>query len=107
MEIRANRNSTLDGLNSLLGAAAAAPASSPAVSSYDPTDQSVDAGDFPSLDGDWATLSTAGSSIAQAAGDAGVREDKVSAVRASLAAGTYSVPAQAVASRAIGVMLGL
>ena len=55
---------------------------------------------------DWATLSHAGNQAVQAAGDAGVRQDKVAAVRAALTAGTYAVPASTVATHAIGAMLG-
>jgi anti-sigma28 factor (negative regulator of flagellin synthesis) len=64
-------------------------------------------GETTSLDPDWATLSIAGSQAAQSADGGGVREDKVAAVRASLTAGTYVVPASHVAQRAIGAMLGL
>jgi negative regulator of flagellin synthesis FlgM len=40
------------------------------------------------------------------AGDAEVRMDKVASIQAALAAGTYNVPAAAVASRVVDSMLG-
>jgi flagellar biosynthesis anti-sigma factor FlgM len=55
---------------------------------------------------DVATLSSAGSEVAQSAADDGVRMDKVSSIQAALAAGTYNVPASAVASRMVDAMLG-
>jgi negative regulator of flagellin synthesis FlgM len=56
--------------------------------------------------GDRATLSSAGSEIAQTSADSGVRMEKVAAVQAALAAGTYSVPAKAVAEKIADAMLG-
>jgi negative regulator of flagellin synthesis FlgM len=58
------------------------------------------------LGSDRATLSGAGSEISQTATDSGVRTDKVSAIQAALAAGSYSVPASAVASKMVDAMLG-
>jgi len=89
----------LDGLRSLLGvpqttATATQPAKSGTVK---------DGGAFSS---DSATLSSAGSEVAQTATDGGVRMDKVSSIQAALAAGTYNVPASAVASRMVDAMLG-
>jgi negative regulator of flagellin synthesis FlgM len=55
---------------------------------------------------DQATLSSAGSEVALTAADPGVRTDKVAAVQAALAAGTYAVPASAVASKVVDSMLG-
>lgn len=54
---------------------------------------------------DVATLTPAGSLAAQSAPDSDVRMDKVAAVQQALAAGTYSVPASAVADKMIGQML--
>ena len=54
---------------------------------------------------DQATLSSAASEVSQAASGEGVRADKVAAVQAALAAGTYSVPASAVASKLVDSML--
>jgi negative regulator of flagellin synthesis FlgM len=93
MEIRGD----MDGLKSLLGISQAAP-------------NQVQGGKSPSvrdggpLSADTATLSSAGTVVAQEAGD--VRMDKVAAVQAALAAGTYNVPASAVASRVMDAMLG-
>jgi flagellar biosynthesis anti-sigma factor FlgM len=95
MEIR----NDMDGLKSLLGISQAAP-------------NQVQAGkgagvrDAGPLSADTATLSSAGSVVAQDAADGGVRMDKVAAVQAALAAGTYSVPSSAVASRVVDAMLG-
>jgi flagellar biosynthesis anti-sigma factor FlgM len=57
------------------------------------------------LSSDRATLSSAGSEVSQTASDDGVRMDKVSGVQAALAAGTYNVPASAVASKMVDAML--
>jgi negative regulator of flagellin synthesis FlgM len=57
------------------------------------------------FDADRATLSAAGSEVAQTAADGGVRMEKVAGVQAALASGTYSVPAQAVASKMVDAML--
>ena len=51
-------------------------------------------------------MSSAGSEVSLTAGDDGVRTDKVAAIQAALAAGTYNVPASAVASRMVDAMLG-
>ncbi len=91
------RNS-LDGLRSLLGVNQPAPSAPQGKSST--TAQSTSA-----LDGDSATLSSAANEISQSASSEGVRTDKVAAVQAALAAGTYSVPASAVASKVIDSML--
>jgi flagellar biosynthesis anti-sigma factor FlgM len=56
--------------------------------------------------GDRATLSAAASQVASSANDASVRMDKVVAIQSALAAGTYTVPASAVASKLIDSMLG-
>jgi negative regulator of flagellin synthesis FlgM len=58
------------------------------------------------LVGDHATLSTAGTEVAQTANESGVRTDKVAAVEAALAAGSYSVPSAAVAGKVVDAMLG-
>ena len=57
------------------------------------------------FDTDRATLSTAGSEVAQTAGDGGVRMGKVAAVQVAMQAGTYSVPADAVAAKMVDAML--
>ena len=58
------------------------------------------------LGADRATLSSAASQMAQAAGDEGVRTEKVVEIQAALANGSYSVPASAVASKMVDAMLG-
>jgi negative regulator of flagellin synthesis FlgM len=91
------RNS-LEGLKSLLGTSQAAPAATPQTKSS----ASTSAG---GLGSDRATFSSAGSEVAQAAADSGVRMDKVASIQAALAAGTYSAPASAVASKLVTSML--
>lgn len=56
--------------------------------------------------GDRATLSSAASQVAGSADDSSVRMDKVMAIQSALAAGTYNVPASAVASKVVDSMLG-
>src|SRR5208282_4128404 len=90
------RNS-LDGLRSLLGVNPTAPSA--------PQSKGGTTAAPSSFDSDRATFSSAASEVSQAALGEGVRTDKVSAVQAALAAGTYSVPASAVASRMIDSML--
>jgi negative regulator of flagellin synthesis FlgM len=92
------RNS-LEGLKSLLGTAPAAPAST------QQTRSGVAAGSN-ALGSDSATLSSAGSEVSLTAAESGVRMDKVASIQAALAAGTYSVPASAVASKVVDAMLG-
>jgi len=58
------------------------------------------------LGSDQAAFSSAGSEISQTEGDMEVRMDKVAGIQAALAAGTYKVPAVAVASRVVDSMLG-
>jgi anti-sigma28 factor (negative regulator of flagellin synthesis) len=40
------------------------------------------------------------------AGDDGVRMDKVSSIQSAIAAGTYNIPASAVATKMVDAMLG-
>ncbi len=95
MDIR----SGLDGLKTILGVTPAVPASPE-------RNQGGQTAERGSLSNDSATVSSAGSEVAQTAAEAGVRADKVAAVQAALAAGTYEVPASAVASKVIDSMLG-
>ena len=90
------RNS-LEGLRSLLGVSASPPAATDAKAG---TQQGASA-----LSTDRATLSSAGSEVSQSAAESGVRMDKVESIQAALAAGTYNVPAAAVASKMVGAML--
>jgi negative regulator of flagellin synthesis FlgM len=91
-------SNNLDGLRSLLGVNSSAAPTTPAKNGAAST---VLGG----LGGDQATLSSAASQVSQAAGDDGVRWDKVAQIQAALASGTYSVPASAVASRMVDSML--
>ncbi len=93
MDIRNN----LDGLKSLLGVESTATSRQPART------QTVS---DPALGSDRATLSNAATEFSQAARAEDVRAEKVAAVHAALAAGTYSVPASAVASKLVDAMLG-
>lgn len=95
MDIR----SSLDGLKSLLGVTPASQAGT------QPARGGGATRDTGAVSSDRATLSDAGSEVAQSAADGGVRLDKVASVQAALAAGTYSVPAGAVASRMVDAML--
>ena len=87
----------LEGLKSLLGLnpAASAPTQSKGGAATVQGD----------IDGDRATLSSAASEVSQSASAKSVRMDKVLAVQAALAAGTYNVPASAVASKMVDSML--
>ena len=91
------RNS-LDGLKSLLGVTTPAPAA--------PQTRSNTAAGGSALGSDQATFSSAGSEVSLTAAEPGVRADKVASVQAALAAGTYNVPASAVASKLVDSMLG-
>lgn len=92
------RNS-LEGLKSLLGTA-------PAASASTQQSQSSAAAGSNALGSDSATLSSAGSEVSQTAAESGVRMDKVAGIQEALAAGTYNVPASAVASKVVDSMLG-
>ena len=90
------RNS-LDGLRSLLGVNA--------TTTTAPQSKGNTSAASSSFDSDQATFSSAANEVSQAASGEGVRADKVAAVQAAIAAGTYNVPATAVASRMIDSML--
>ncbi len=95
MDIR----SSLDGLKTLLGVNPATPAAPSRAQIGKPAEEG-------SLSNDRATLSSAGSEVALAASDGGVRTGKVAEIQAALQAGTYSVPASAVAAKVVDSMLG-
>jgi flagellar biosynthesis anti-sigma factor FlgM len=95
MDIR----SSLDGLKSLLGVGQT---STPAAQ---PRNGAGSAQNGSALGSDRATVSSAGSEVSQAASDPGVRLDKVASIQSALSAGTYNVPASAVASKMIDSML--
>lgn len=94
MDIR----SSLDGLKSMLGV------TQPATTATH--SKGAGAAGETALGADQATLSSAGSEVSMTAAQSGVRADKVAAVQAALAAGTYNVPASAVASKLVDSMLG-
>ena len=94
MDIR----SSLYGLKTLLGVSPAATAAAQRPKAGPATEGS-------SLNADRATLSSAGSEVAQSAIDGGVRADKVAEIRNALEAGTYDVPASAVAAKLVDSML--
>jgi negative regulator of flagellin synthesis FlgM len=94
MEIR----NSLDGLKSLLGTTAPAATETKAGNG-----SSTAASGFA---GDHATFSNAASEVSQSLSEPGVRMDKVASVQAALAAGTYNVPASAVAGKMVDAMLG-
>ncbi|MGD0788619.1 MAG: flagellar biosynthesis anti-sigma factor FlgM [Terracidiphilus sp.] len=95
MDIR----SSLDGLKSLLGVTQQLPAA--------PQAKSNAAAAGSAFANDRATFSSAGNEVSLTAADPGVRADKVASVQAAIAAGTYNVPASAVASKVVDSMLGL
>ena len=94
MDIR----TSLDGLKSLLGVTSQ---TQPAVGPKGNATTGASA-----LGSDRATLSSAGSEVSLTAGEDGVRPEKVAGVQAALAAGTYNVPASAVASKMVDAMQG-
>ena len=95
-----NVRNDVEGVKSLLGvqsqpisSAAASHASQPGTSET-------------SLGADEATVSSAGTTVSQAASASDVRLDKVEAVKSAIAAGTYSVPSSAVAGKVVDSLLG-
>lgn len=94
MDIR----SSLDGLKSLLGVT---PPDSAA-----PQTKGNAAVSGSGLGSDRATFSSAGSEVSLTAAEPDVRAEKVAGVQAAMAAGTYNVPASAVASKVVDFMLG-
>jgi flagellar biosynthesis anti-sigma factor FlgM len=94
MDIR----SSLEGLKSIFGA------SSP-TSPAPPPKSGAQTGPS-ALASDRATLSSAASEVSQTAADSDVRTDKVAGIQTQIAAGTYNVPASAVASKMVVSMLG-
>lgn len=94
MDIR----SSLDGLKTLLGV-------TPTVTTGVQKAKVGSSQDANSLTNDRATLSSAGSEVAQSAADSGVRAAKVAEIQAALQAGTYDVPASAVATKMVDAML--
>ena len=96
MDIR----TSLDGLKSFLGVSQTDSASMGTAKAASVGMTTSDTGS------DRATLSSAASQVASTSDDASVRMDKVASIQSALAAGTYNVPASAVASRLVDSMLG-
>ena len=94
MDIR----SSLEGLRALFGVNSTEPSAPQAKSNAGAALSST-------FDSDRATLSSAASEMSQADSGEGVRMDKVAAVQAALAEGTYNVPASAVASKLVDAMM--
>jgi flagellar biosynthesis anti-sigma factor FlgM len=90
------RNS-LDGLRSLLGVNPTPPSTPQSKGSL------ATAGS--GFDSDRATFSAAANEVSQALSDEGVRTEKVASIQSALVAGTYDVPAAAVASKLVDAML--
>ncbi len=91
------RNS-FEGLKSLLGVVSTSQAR-PQLTHSARADEAV-------LGNDHATLSSAASEVSQAASEDGVRMEKVAGIKAALDAGSYNVPASAVAAKIVDAMLG-
>ena len=89
----------VEGLKTLLGV------TSTALAQEQKAKNGPSAGATP-LGGDRATLSGAGTEASLAVAESGVRADKVAAVKAAVAAGTYNVPSAVVAGKVIDAMLG-
>ncbi len=88
----------VDGLKTLLGM--------PSMGSTPPEPVKSDASSNASaFAGDRATLSRAASNISEATSGSDARMEKVAAVQAAIAAGSYSVPASAVAGKVVDAML--
>ena len=94
MEIR----NTAEDLKSLLGVPSTSASLAQHVRKASDGAQSV-------LESDRATLSGAGTEASMSATDDALRVDKIAEVQAALTAGTYRVPAEAVASRLVDAML--
>lgn len=92
------RNS-LEGLKTILGVSQPTTAATPGKSNNSLSGSSA-------MGADQATLSSAGSAVSTTLGDSSVRADKVASIQAALAAGTYNVPASALASKLVESMLG-
>lgn len=91
---------SLDGLKTLLGVSSVGSSSPPPVRS-----ESNASGAAPGITGDHTTLSAAATEVSISSSSPDVRMDKVTAVQSALAAGTYDVPASAVAGKIVDAML--
>jgi flagellar biosynthesis anti-sigma factor FlgM len=91
---------SLDGLKTLLGVSSMGSSSPQPVRS-----ESSASGAASGITGDHATLSAAATEVSISSSSPDVRMDKVTAVQSALAAGTYDVPASAVAGKIVDAML--
>lgn len=91
---------SLDGLKSLLGVSSVG-STSPQPARNDSNASGAASG----ITGDHATLSAAATEVSISSSSPDVRMDKVAAVQSALAAGTYEVPASAVAKKVVDAML--
>lgn len=94
MDIR----SSLEGLKSIFGAGQTEAATPQ-------TKAGAQTGSSTALSSDQATFSQAANGVASAGSDSDVRLDKVASIQAQLAAGTYNVPASAVAGKLVQSLL--
>ncbi|HZB87915.1 MAG TPA: flagellar biosynthesis anti-sigma factor FlgM [Terracidiphilus sp.] len=91
-------DNNVNGLQQLLGVGSTAqPQSRPA--------KNQPAAVTSALAGDQATLSSAGATVSQSSSSSDVRLDKVASIQAALTAGTYNVPASAVAGKLVDALL--
>lgn len=95
-----NVRNDMEGLKSLLGVQSQPVLSTAASHALPPATGEV------SLSADEATVSSAGTSVSQAASASDVRMNKVEAVKSAIASGTYSVASSAVASKVVDSLLG-
>ena len=95
MEIRNNA----DALKAFLGVSSPTSPQTPQIRSGENTSAQA------AFTGDLATLSHAGTEVSQSAAQEGVRTEKIAAIQQALAAGTYDVPAAAVAGKLVETML--
>jgi flagellar biosynthesis anti-sigma factor FlgM len=98
-EVSMDTRNNVEGLKVLLGVSSISPERVPVVRKG-----SAPASDAPAPDK--ATLSNAGSKVLHTVSESDVRADKVAAVQTALAAGTYQIPASAVAGKVVDAMLG-
>jgi flagellar biosynthesis anti-sigma factor FlgM len=96
--MRMDIRNSLDGLKSLFGVESTSPAAARQTRNT--------RADESALESDCATLSSAASEVSHAAHVDGVRAEKVASIHSALAAGTYDVPAAAVATKVVDAMLG-
>ena len=89
---------SLNGLNSVYGPSGVTQVSTPSRASE--TESVSSTGE------DMASFSSLGSAMA-ASGGSGVRANKVANIQAAMAAGGYSAPTSAVATKVVDAMLGL